>query len=81
VHRQQAVADHLAGRTTLSDLRHKIRRTANGATRVKRRPGDEAVKWPIKTWPLTVADVCAGGIAGYGKRVADWAKSVVSILS
>jgi hypothetical protein len=76
----QIVADHLAGRVTLAELRHRIRRTTNGTGRVTRRAGDEAVRSPVQSWPLTVTDVIAGGVSEYGKRVVAWAGSVVSTL-
>src|SRR5262249_52490013 len=66
---RQNVSDHLAGRVTLAELRHRVRRAANGATRVTRGAGDEAVRWPVQSWPLTVADVIAGGVEDYGRRV------------
>jgi hypothetical protein len=77
---RESVADHLAGRVTLAELRHRVRRAADGAGRVTRRATDDAVRWPVQSWPLTVADVIAGGVKDYGERVAVWAESVISVL-
>jgi hypothetical protein len=74
------VADLLAGRVTLSKMMHRVRRVANGTRRVTRRAGDTVIQWPVKTWPLTVADMIAGGVKGYAERVAAWAESVVRTL-
>ncbi len=75
-----SLADALAGRATLEAIRHRARRGAEGARRVTRRAGDEVVRWPVRGWPMTVADVCAGGAAGYGERVARWARSILDAL-
>jgi hypothetical protein len=74
------LADHLAGRVTLAELRLRVRRAADGPVRVTRRAGDSVVCWPIKGWPVTVADVVAGGVEGYAERVTAWAESVVRVL-
>jgi hypothetical protein len=75
-----SLADALDGRATLEDLRRRARRGAARAGRVTRRPGDAVVRWPVGSWPLTVVDVCAGGVAGYAERVERWARSVREIL-
>lgn len=77
---RQSVADHLAGRVTLAELRLRIRHAANGAGRVTRRAGDQVFSRPVQSWPLNVADVIAGGIKGYGNRVAAWAESILGML-
>jgi hypothetical protein len=74
------LAGHLAGRVTMSEQRLRVRRATNGATRITRRPGDVIVQWPVSSWPLTVADVLAGGVDGYCGRVADWAESILRTL-
>ena len=74
------VADHLAGRVTLAELRSKVRRAADGPVRITRRACDPVPRWPVEAWPLTVADVVAGGVDGYGDRVAAWAASIVRAL-
>jgi hypothetical protein len=79
-HLRRGLADHLAGKVTLSVLRLRARRAADGATRVTRRAGDEVVRWPIDSWPLTIADVLAGGVDGYCERVAAWAESILRRL-
>src|SRR5262245_15713211 len=40
---RQSVADRLAGRVTLAELRHRVRRAANGAGRVTQRANEKAV--------------------------------------
>jgi hypothetical protein len=75
-----SLADGLAGRATPEAIRRRAGRGAEGARRVTRRAGDEVVRWPVREWPMTVADVCAGGTAGYGERVARWARSILDTL-
>jgi hypothetical protein len=75
-----SLADVLAGRASPKDIRRRARRAAEGARRVTRRTGDKMVRWPVPSWPMTVADVCAGGTAGYGERVARWARSILDVL-
>jgi hypothetical protein len=77
---RRGLADHLAGRVTLAEQRLRVRRAADGATRITRRAGDEVVRWPVVSWPLTVADVLAGGVEGYCRRVATWAESILRTL-
>jgi hypothetical protein len=74
------VADRLAGRATMSELRLRTRRAVNGSARVTRRAGDAVVRWPVDSWPLTVADVLAGSVEGYCGRVAEWAESILRTL-
>jgi hypothetical protein len=74
------LADHLAGRVTMSEQRLRVRRFADGPARITRRSGDEVVHWPVGSWPLTVADVLAGGAEGYCGRVAEWAESILRTL-
>jgi hypothetical protein len=77
---RRGLADHLAGRVTIPEQRLRVRRAADGAARVTRRTGDEVVRWPVASWPLTVTDVLAGGAAGYCVRVARWAESILRTL-
>jgi hypothetical protein len=42
--------------------------------------GDEVLRWPVQSWPLTVADLVAGGVGGYCDRVAAGAESILRIL-
>jgi hypothetical protein len=70
------LVDVLDGRVTLDDVRRRTRRHAEGARRVTRRAGDEVPRWSVASWPMTVADVCAGGVEGYAERVAEWARSI-----
>jgi hypothetical protein len=74
------LADHLAGRVPLAELLAKVRRAADGAARVIRRAGEPIPRWRVGRWPMTVADVLAGGARGYGQRVAAWAESVLRTL-
>jgi hypothetical protein len=77
---RRGLADQLAGRVTLAEQRLRVRRAADGATRITRRAGDEVVRWPVASWPTTVADVLAGGVEGYCGRVASWAESILRTL-
>ena len=68
------------GRATLDEVRRRAGRAADGRVRVTRRPGDDEVSWHQGAWPLTVADVCAGGVEEYGDRVMGWARCVRETL-
>ncbi|WP_165228074.1 DUF5946 family protein [Aquisphaera insulae] len=77
---RRSLADHLAGRITLAEQRSRVRRAADGATRVTRRAGDEVTRWHVASWPMTVTDVLSGGVEGYCARVARWAESILRTL-
>ena len=77
---RQNIADHLAGRVSLAQLRHRVRRNANGPQRVTRRPGEQPIRWPVQSWPLTVVDLITGGVHGYANRAAAWAESIIHTL-
>jgi hypothetical protein len=77
---RQSVADQLAGRVTMEQLRRRVRHAADGARRITRRARDEVPRWPVSAWPMTVADVLAGGVEGYRERVAAWADSIIRTL-
>jgi hypothetical protein len=80
-----AVADVLAGRATLDDVRRRVRYATNGPTHVLRRPGsaDEEsgsrAAWPTE-WPITVLDVCRVSPEEYRERVRQWGETVSSAL-
>lgn len=78
--RRRTIADHLDGCVTLAALRPRIRRAADGPTRITRRAGDKAPRWPVSTWPITVADVVAAGVEAYCDRVTGWAASIIHTL-
>lgn len=78
---RRGLADHLAGKLSLEQLRHRVRLATNGPVRITRRADDEVVRWPVDAWPLTVADVIAGGVPGYTERVTAWAESIVETLA
>jgi hypothetical protein len=77
---RRGLADHLAGKVTLAEQQLRVRRAVNGAVRITRRAGDEVVRWPVASWPLTVVDMIAGGVEDYCDRVAVWAESVIETL-
>lgn len=77
---REALANHLAGRMTLEEIRWSTRRAANGPSRVLRRTGDPVRHWHVEIWPTHVADVLEGGVPDYARRVAAWATSVVRTL-
>jgi hypothetical protein len=74
------LAEHLDGRATLDAVRLRVRQSSEGPKRVTRRPGDVVFRWRVNSWPMTVADVCAGGAEGYGERVERWARSIRETL-
>jgi hypothetical protein len=75
-----SVADALEGRADLETIRRRARQGAARAGRVTRRPTEAAVRWRVERWPMTVVDVCAGGVEGYAERVERWARSVLDSL-
>ena len=77
---RRQVADRLAGVATMEQIRRRVRRAADGPRRVTRRAGDAVVRWRVSGWPMTVADVLAGGVEGYAGRVEHWARSIVRTL-
>jgi len=77
---RRGLADHLAGRVSLSEQRRRVRSAINGKTRITRRDGDSVVHWPVASWPIIVTDILAGGVDGYCQRVAEWAKSILKTL-
>jgi len=79
-HSRRQVADRLAGVATMEQIRRRVRRAADGPQRVTRRAGDPVVRWRVSGWPMTVADVLAGGVEGYAGRVEQWARSIVRTL-
>jgi hypothetical protein len=74
------IADHLQGRVTLEQVRARTRGAADGPVRVTRRSGDEVVRWPVRSWPITVVEVLAGGVEGYAERVTAWARGIIHTL-
>jgi hypothetical protein len=75
-----SVAEALAGRTTLDAIRRRARRASAQAGRVTRRTGEATVRWRVKSWPMTVVEVCTGSVEGYVQRVERWARSVLDSL-
>lgn len=74
------LADELAGRATLAEIRLRTRRSVNGATRVLRREGDPPPHWLRGAWPMHIADVLAGGVERYAANVTAWAHSVSATI-
>lgn len=77
---RHSIADHLSGRLSVEALRKRVRLVADGPSRIRRRTGDEAPGWSVDEWPMTVADVLAGGTEAYHERVTEWAESVIARL-
>jgi hypothetical protein len=80
-----AVADALAGRATVDEIRRRASAATDGPSRVTRRPDDAGQSaaapdgWPTY-WPLTVRDACAVPAGEYAGHVRAWAASVSSTL-
>jgi hypothetical protein len=75
-----SVIDALAGRATLDDARRRVGQGVGQTGRGKRRSAEAAARRRVEKWPVTIADVCAGGVEGLAMRVERWAKSVVESL-
>ena len=84
---RRAVADVLAGRATIADVRRRAGAGARGAARVRRRAGDPSrgaeqgaiAKWPTR-WPTTVLDVCRLAPEQYVDHVTAWARHTIRTL-
>ena len=76
---QDCIAEHLAGRLTLEQIRQRVRSNVAGAGRVLRQEGDPVVRSPL-SWPINIADVLAGGTQGYLERVTAWARTTLDVL-
>jgi hypothetical protein len=74
------LAEVVSGHVGIRQVRQTVSREAAGANRVTRRPGEAAENWQVSSWPMTVADVLAGGPSGYADRVAQWARSICQTL-
>lgn len=77
-----AVADALAGRASVAELRRRARAGARAAGRVTRRAHDPEVRWEVARWPMTVADVLSvpPERERYAEEVSRWAGSVLHTL-
>jgi hypothetical protein len=75
-----SVIDALAGRATLDGARRRVGRGTASAGRGRRLPAETAARRRVEKWPVTIADVCAGGVEGLAERVEHWARSVVESL-
>jgi hypothetical protein len=76
-----ALEGALGGRTSLHDLRRRVRRATNGCQRVTRRAGDAAVPWHRGRWPMTVADMLRADAVNYADLVMRWARSIRDTLA
>lgn len=77
---RESVAEFLNGRASLDSIRRRTRATYHGPRRVARRSGEAAHSWNVAAWPMTVADVLAGGSSEFPRRVRAWAESIVAAL-
>ena len=75
-----SVIDALAGRVTLDGARRRVGGGGAQAGRGKRGSAEAAARRRVEKWPVTIADVCAGGVEGLAERVERWAQSVVESL-
>lgn len=84
---RRSVADVLAARATIAEVRRRAGAAARGSARVKRREGDpwrEAdhatmALWPTR-WPTTVRDVCRVAPEQYVANVSRWATNTMRTL-
>jgi len=78
----RVVADSVSGRTTLAEIRRRVRREADGATPVRRRDGEPVPGGATTEWPVTVADVLAVEpvASAYAEAVGRWARSTLEVL-
>lgn len=74
------VADALVGRGTLDDIRRRMVPGAAQTGRSRHRSRKAAGQRRVVKWPITIVDVCVGGIEGFAERVERWARSVLEAL-
>ena len=74
------LADVLDGKLSLELLRRRVRRTADGPTRVRRRQGEPPVDWYRGPWTVNVVDVLTATAASYPDLVEDSARGVRGTL-
>jgi hypothetical protein len=79
---RSAVADALAGRASMAELRRRARSGASDRGRVTRREGDAESGWSVAEWPMTIVDVVPfmTNRERYATRVREWAQSVIGVL-
>jgi hypothetical protein len=77
---RESVQEFLSGRSSLAQIRLRKRAANNGPQRVTRREDEAVFSWGVTNWPITVADVLAGGSLLFPTRVRAWAKSIVAAL-
>jgi len=68
-----SVADALAGRATRESIDLRL---ARAGAQAGRGSGKATARRRVTKWPMTIVDVCAGGVEGYTERVQRWAQSV-----
>ena len=71
---------HLSGKGTISAIRTKVRKTAEGKGRVLRRDGEPVHDWGVKLWPVTIEDVLAAQPQEYAQVTILWAKSTLDAI-
>jgi hypothetical protein len=79
---RSAVADALAGRVSMEEVRRRARAGASERGRVTRRDGDADAGWSPTAWPMTIADVLPSLTERdrYARRVSEWARSVIDAI-
>lgn len=74
---RESVALAVSGSDDLGFLRGRARVMSAQAGRITRRGQEPAPVWKVERWPVTVADVLAGGAERYAESVEAWARSIV----
>lgn len=79
---QHAVADVLAGKATLEEIRLRARRGAKALGGVTKKPTDPAPVSPTSHWPITVADALSvdESLDDYLRTVREWAGACLRAL-
>ena len=78
---RENVADVLAVRVTVAEVRRRARAAARTAGHVTRREGQEPIRRATPEWPMTVTDALAApDMEAYLDVVSRWAASVVQTL-
>lgn len=72
-----AVRSVLAGEADTEDIRRRFAHISRLNGRVTRRGDEPAPPMRVKSWPVTVTDVLAGGVESYARNVEWWAQSII----
>lgn len=78
---RENVAVHLTGKASIAKIRTTVRNATDGKVRVLRRDGAPVHDWGVQNWPVTVEDVLAAPLQGYGDATTLWAQATLDAIT